>query len=163
LTEQIVLFFPTEVASPLLATLQGTQAHLELLSLLSLGGLIYGGSPLFGSLENAFYLRFRLPNPGFIDPKLLATPTPLLFSPFSPGPVSPRHAGGRALAPHTVHLHGRPPAARRRWDTGRRSRLGANLGLGFPALPGGVLDRAEPPLLARPGVARRAGRGAVVS
>src|SRR5262245_298827 len=80
LTEQIVRFFPTEVASPLLATLQGTQAHLELLSLLSLGGLIYGGSALFGSLENAFNVVYRVPNRGFLEQKLMATGMLILFA-----------------------------------------------------------------------------------
>ena len=76
----IVRIFPPEAAEPLLAMLQGTRENVGLLGLISVAGLIYGGSALFGSLEEVFDRIYRVPNRGFLQQKIMATGMLLLFA-----------------------------------------------------------------------------------
>jgi len=76
----VVRIFPPEAADPLLATLQGTRENAGLLGLLSVVGLIYGGSALFGSLEEVLNRIYRVANRGFLQQKIMATGMLLLFA-----------------------------------------------------------------------------------
>ncbi|HZU06014.1 MAG TPA: YihY/virulence factor BrkB family protein [Chloroflexota bacterium] len=80
LTSTIVQLFPAEAAEPLLAVLQGTREHVGLLGLVSLLGLLYSASALFGSLEHVFDRIYRVPERGFLRQKVMATGMLLLFA-----------------------------------------------------------------------------------
>ena len=65
--------FPPEAADQLLIMLRSTRENAGLLGLLSVVGLLYSGSALFGSLEDAFNRIYQLPGRPYVRQKLMAT------------------------------------------------------------------------------------------
>jgi membrane protein len=68
-----VYLFPPEASEQLLVMLRGTRENAGLLGLLSVLGLLYSGSALFGSLEDAFDRIYQLPGRPYVRQKLMAT------------------------------------------------------------------------------------------
>jgi membrane protein len=65
--------FPPEAAEQLVIMLRGTRQNAGLLGLLSVVGLLYSGSALFGSLEDAFNRIYQVPGRPYVRQKLMAT------------------------------------------------------------------------------------------
>jgi membrane protein len=68
-----VHLFPPEAAEPLLAMLRGTRQNAGILGLLSVAGLLYSGSAVFGSLEEAFDRIYQVSPRPYLRQKLMAT------------------------------------------------------------------------------------------
>src|SRR5205814_2406411 len=60
-------------ADQILIMLRGTRQNAGLLGLLSVVGLLYSGSALFGSLEDAFDRIYQVPGRPYLRQKLMAT------------------------------------------------------------------------------------------
>lgn len=71
-TGAVVVLFPPEASEQLLAMLRSTRQNAGLLGALSVVGLLYSGSALFGSLEDAFNRIYQLPGRPYLRQKLMA-------------------------------------------------------------------------------------------
>jgi membrane protein len=69
----VVFLFPPEASEQLLEMLRSARQNAGLLGLLSVVGLLYSGSALFGSLEDAFNRIYQLPGRPYLRQKLMAT------------------------------------------------------------------------------------------
>jgi len=69
----VAFLFPPEASQQLVAMLRSTRQNAGLFSVLSIAGLLYSGSALFGSLEDAFNRIYQLPGRPYVRQKLMAT------------------------------------------------------------------------------------------
>lgn len=71
---------PAEGAASVVQAISGASQNAGLFGLLSLVGLLWGGSNLFGALETAFDLVYQVPPRSFVRQKLMAVGMMLLFA-----------------------------------------------------------------------------------
>jgi membrane protein len=79
--QQIDVILPENVQQQVdvVGLLHAVNSHAGLLALISIGGLLWGGSNLFGSIECAFALIFRVKTRAFVPQKVMSLLMILLF------------------------------------------------------------------------------------